>query len=151
MCRVKMNDFLKSEKPQWNRVIRLTRREIFIRGYVFLLMFCFFIPAAWGTLRLPVNAEIVGEDLKGDCWRQNARLRVTYTAALTQLKAVIGQQGWHLKQELKLGTTNDRCLLVFSSGKAEITVMVWKIGINEAGFSWGVVSDQRTAKKSNRD
>ena len=90
------------------------------------------------SLRLPVNAEVVSEDTFGSTWKQNAALRVTYVSAINQLKAVIGQQGWQLKQELKLGLANDRCLLVFERGKTGITVMVWKVGVSETGFSWGV-------------
>ena len=90
------------------------------------------------SLRLPVNAKVVSEDVSGTTWRQNCVLQVTYTAAVNQLKAVIGSQGWSLKQELGLGTQNDRCLLVFSRGKTDLTVMVWKIGVGETGFSWGV-------------
>ena len=90
------------------------------------------------SLRLPVNAVVVSEDVSGTTWRQNAVLRVTYTAAVNQLKAVIGQQGWRLKQELTLGTAaSDRSLIVFTRGKTDITVMVWKISVGETGFSWG--------------
>lgn len=99
------------------------------------------------ALRLPVNAEIVDEDLKGGGWRQNARLHVTYVSAVNQLKATIGQQGWRLKQEIKMGQTGAaRCLLVFVRDKAEISVMVWSIGVSETGFSWGM-STQETPRK----
>ena len=89
-------------------------------------------------LKLPVNAEVVSEDLTGSAWRQSCKLNVSYAAAVNQIKAVIGQQGWQLTQEMKLGDQNDRSLLVFARGKAEITVMAWKVGVAETGFSWGV-------------
>lgn len=103
-----------------------------------LLMMCAGVHATDIRLKLPVNAEVVSEDVSGTTWRQNARLKVPYVAAVNQIKAVIGQQGWRQKQELTLGNQKDRCLLVFAQGKTEITVMIWKVGIAETGFSWGV-------------
>jgi hypothetical protein len=64
---------------------------------------------------------------------------VTYVSAVNQIKACLRGQGWSLKQAIPLGNRNDRTLLNFENGKRKITVMVWKIKLNQAGFSWGIV------------
>jgi hypothetical protein len=116
--------------------------QIFIRYSVFIV--CFFAVAAVRAadirLRLPVNAEVVSEDVSGESWRQNCRIGVSYTAAVNQLRAVIGQQGWVLKHTIQMGAAqSDRCLMTFTRGRAEVTVMAWKVGVGETGFSWGSV------------
>jgi len=107
-------------------------------GFLFLVLFPFLCVAAPAVLRLPVNAEVVSEDISGSSWRQNCVLKVSYVATLNQLKAVIGRQGWAFRRQQDLGALNDRCLLVFAKGKTELTVMVWKIDVAETGFSWGM-------------
>jgi hypothetical protein len=55
------------------------------------------------------------------------------------MKACLCGQGWKLKQTIPLGNANDRTLMNFEKGKLKITMMVWKIKVNQAGFSWGIV------------
>lgn len=91
------------------------------------------------SIRMPVSAVITDSDDSGKTWRQNGVMPVTYTCAVSQIKACLGGQGWKLKQSIPLGSTNDRTLMNFEKGKKKITVMVWKIKLTQAGFSWGIV------------
>ena len=112
---------------------------LFRHSVILLFLLCpFLCMAAPAVLRLPVNAEVMSEDLSGSTWRQNARIGVSYVGAVNQLKAVFGQQGWVFRRRQDIGSLNDRCLLVFVKGRTELTVMVWKVGVSETGFSWGV-------------
>jgi hypothetical protein len=117
------------------------------KARIFILCSLLLIPAGYAAesvkplaVRLPVNAVVLSEDESGAAWRQNCRLGVSYVAAVKQLKAVIGQQGWQMTKEFGIGAQNDRCLLTFSRGKTEITVMVWKVGVAETQFSWGIAN-----------
>lgn len=91
------------------------------------------------SIRMPVSAVITDTDDSGKTWRQNGVMPVTYTSAVNQLKACFCSQGWKLKQTIPLGREKDRTLLSFEKGKSKVTVMVWKIKLNQAGFSWGIV------------
>lgn len=104
----------------------------------------FLIPVSQGavktySIRMPVSAVITEADDSGKTWRRNGAMPVTYTSAVNQMKACLGCQGWKLKQTIPLGNANDRTLMSFENGKLKITVMVWKIKLNQAGFSWGIV------------
>lgn len=130
---------MKNDKSCWEREMKKA-----VCGLLCVMFAAASVCAKDVSLRLPVNAVVVSEDVTGTTWRQNAILRVTYTAAVNQLKAVIGQQGWRLKQELTLGTVaSDRSLLVFARGETDITVMVWKISVGETGFSWGANENKK--------
>jgi len=91
------------------------------------------------AIRMPVSAVITESDGSGKTWRRNGVMPVTYVSAVTQIKACLSGQGWRLKETIPLGNDNERTLLNFGSGKFKITVMVWKIKLNQAGFSWGIV------------
>lgn len=109
-------------------------------GYLAL----FLIPLSQGAvktyaIRMPVSAVITESDDSGKTWRRNGAMPVTYRSAVSQINACLGGQGWKLKQTIPLGNGNDRTLLNFEKGKLKITVMVWKIKLNQAGFSWGIV------------
>ncbi len=91
------------------------------------------------SIRMPVTAVITEKDDSGKTWRRNGAMPVTYQSAVNQIKACLGGQGWHLKQTIPLGNANDRILMNFQNKKLKITVMVWKIKLNQAGFSWGIV------------
>lgn len=108
--------------------------------YLVLLL----IPFSYGavktySIRMPVSAVIMESDDSGKTWRQNGVMPVTYVSAVSQLKACLGSQGWKLKQTILLGNATDRTLMNFEKGKKKITVMVWKIKLTQAGFSWGIV------------
>lgn len=116
------------------------------RGAVKLavLLLLLTLPHAQGAvktyaIRLPVTAVITESDDSGKTWRRNGVMPVTYVSAVNQLKACLRGQGWSLKQTIPLGNGSDRTLLNFENGKKKITVMVWKIKLNQAGFSWGIV------------
>ena len=129
------NSFRHSVIPSFRySVIPLFRNSV-ILSLLLCPLLCMAAPA---VLRLPVNAEVVSEDLSGSTWRQNARIGVSYVGAINQLRAVFGQQGWAFRRRQDLGSLNDKCLLVFVKGKTELTVMVWKVGVSETGFSWGM-------------
>jgi len=91
------------------------------------------------SIRMPVTAVITEKDDSGKTWRRNGVMPVTYQSAVNQIKACLGGQGWHLKQTIPMGNDNDRILMNFQNKKLKITVMVWKIKLNQAGFSWGIV------------
>ena len=91
------------------------------------------------SIRMPVSAVVTESDDSGKTWRRNGVMPVTYVSAVSQMKACLGGQGWVLKQTISLGKTNDRTLMNFEKGKQKITVMIWKIKLNQAGFSWGIV------------
>lgn len=108
--------------------------------YIVLLL----IPFSYGavktySIRMPVSAVITESDDSGKTWRQNGVMPVTYVSAVSQLKACLGSQGWNLKQTIPLGSASDRTLMNFEKGKKKITVMVWKIKLTQAGFSWGII------------
>ena len=108
--------------------------------YLVLLL----IPFSYGavktySIRMPVSAVITESDDSGKTWRQNGVMPVTYVSAVSQLKACLGSQGWKLKQAIPLGSATDRTLMNFEKGKRKITVMVWKIKLTQAGFSWGII------------
>jgi hypothetical protein len=109
-----------------------------------ILLLLFALPHAQGavktySLRMPVSAVITESDDSGKTWRRNGVMPVTYVSAVSQLKACLLGQGWSLKQTIPLGNGSERTLLNFEKGKRKITVMVWKIKLNQAGFSWGIV------------
>jgi hypothetical protein len=91
------------------------------------------------SIRMPVSAVITESDDSGKGWRRNGAMPVTYTSAVNQIKACLCGQGWKLKQTIPLGNANDRTLMNFENGKMKITAMVWKIKLNQTGFSWGIV------------
>jgi hypothetical protein len=91
------------------------------------------------SIRMPVSAVITESDDTGKTWRRNGVMPVTYVSAVNQIKACLGGQGWRLKETIPLGNTQERTLMNFGNGKLKITVMVWKIKLNQAGFSWGIV------------
>ena len=108
--------------------------------YIFLLL----IPSSYGavktySIRMPVSAVITESDDSGKTWRQNGVMPVTYVSAVSQLKACLGSQGWKLNKTIPLGSAMDRTLMNFEKGKKKITVMVWKIKLTQAGFSWGII------------
>lgn len=108
--------------------------------YLVLLL----IPFSYGavktySIRMPVSAVITESDDSGKTWRQNGVMPVTYVSSVSQIKACLGSQGWKLKQNIPLGSAMDRTLMNFEKGKKKITVMVWKIKLTQAGFSWGIV------------
>ena len=116
----------------------MTKRNILV--FVLLLA----LPQAQGavktySVRMPVTAVITNSDDSGKTWRRNGTMPVTYRSAVNQIKACLGGQGWQLKQTIPLGNGNDRTLMNFQNGKFKITVMVWKIKLNQAGFSWGIM------------
>jgi hypothetical protein len=116
----------------------MTKRNILV--FVLLLA----LPQAQGavktySVRMPVTAVITNSDDSGKTWRRNGVMPVTYVSAVNQIKACLRGQGWSLKQAIPLGNRNDRTLLNFENGKRKITVMVWKIKLNQAGFSWGIM------------
>lgn len=90
------------------------------------------------AIRMPVSAVITNSDDSGKTWRRNGAIPVTYVSAVNQIKACLGGQGWKLTQTIPLGNSHDRTLMNFQNGKLKITVMVWKIKLNQAGFSWGI-------------
>jgi hypothetical protein len=90
------------------------------------------------AIRMPVSAVITSSDDSGKTWRRNGAIPVTYVSAVNQIKACLGGQGWKLTQTIPLGNRQDRTLMNFQNGKQKITVMVWKIKLNQAGFSWGI-------------
>ncbi len=123
-------------------VIRLKGKtvKLIVIAYFVLLV----VPFSFGavktySLRMPVSAVITESDDSGKTWRQNGVMPVTYVSAVSQLKACLGSQGWKLKQNIPLGSATDRTLMNFEKGKKKITVMVWKIKLNQAGFSWGIM------------
>lgn len=91
------------------------------------------------SIRMPVSAVITESDDSGKTWRRNGVMPVTYVSAVNQLKACLGGQGWRIKETIPLGNATERTLMNFAKGKMKITVMVWKIKLNQAGFSWGIV------------
>jgi hypothetical protein len=115
-----------------------------VKQIVIVYLVLLLIPFSYGavktySLRMPVTAVITESDDTGKTWRQNGVMPVTYVSAVSQIKACLGNQGWKLKQNIPLGSATDRTLMNFEKGKKKITVMVWKIKLTQAGFSWGIV------------
>jgi hypothetical protein len=115
-----------------------------VKQLVIVYLVLLLVPFSYGavktySIRMPVSAVITESDDSGKTWRQNGVMPVTYVSAVSQIKACLGNQGWKLKQNISLGSTMDRTLMNFEKGKKKITVMVWKIKLTQAGFSWGIV------------
>jgi hypothetical protein len=112
-------------------------------GYIGIIALCLLLPVQAGVktyaIRMPVSAVVTASDDSGTTWRRNGVMPVTYVSAVSQMKACLGGQGWVLRQTIPLGKGNDRTLMNFENGKRKITMMIWKIKLNQTGFSWGIV------------
>lgn len=111
------------------------------------LVLLLWLPCAQGAvktynIRMPVCATITESDDSGKTWRRNGVMPVTYVSAVNQMKACLAGQGWVLKQTIPLGRKQDRSLMTFENGKRKITVMIWRIKLGQAGFSWGIMEQK---------
>ena len=101
-----------------------------------LLIFSSFCAVGTDTLfRLPVTAVITATDNSGKTWKQNGYLPVTYANAVKQMSASLRGSGWSQVRFIDMKT--ERCLMVWKKNKKEITIMMWKVLVDQTGFSWG--------------
>ncbi len=93
-------------------------------------------------LRLPVSAVVTSSDNSGKTWSQNGYLPVTYVTALKQMSSALRAEGWKQIQHINLKKSQSSCIMVWQRQNRKITVMIWKVLIDQTGFSWGVNRDK---------
>ena len=109
----------------------------------FLISLCVTsVIAADFSIRLPVSAVITNSDNSGKTWKQNGYIPITYVTAVTQMSACLRGQGWKEIQYIGMGKDKSRCIMVWQRGKKKITVMIWKVLVDQSGFSWGINHDK---------
>lgn len=90
------------------------------------------------SIHLPVSAVVTSSDNSGKTWKQNGYLPVTNATAITQMSACLRGQGWKEIQHIGMGKDKSRCIMVWQCGKKKITVMIWRVMVDQSGFSWGI-------------
>lgn len=119
----------------------MMNRSLRLFFFLLLLSVAAAAPGADFSIRLPVSATVTSTDNTGKTWRQNGFLPVPYVAAVNQISACLRGQGWKRTQYISLGKDKSRCIMVWECGGKKITVMVWRILVDQSGFSWGINID----------
>lgn len=108
------------------------------------------VAAASAPFRLPVGAVVTEVAADGRGWRQNGQLPVTFQAARQQLAAAVRSWGWRCEHSIPLGPHAERMLTSWRRGGERLTLMVWRIDVDRAGFSWGVTKEKVDGKAAVR-
>ncbi len=86
-------------------------------------------------LRLPpgVTAQRCAEN----SWEYSGEIAANFVSARGRLSAWFQSQSWRPEKQITLDESlRPQVILTFSSGKYELTLLIWKIGTNRTGFSY---------------
>ena len=78
-----------------------------------------------------------------DGWQENGSFAVPFAAAKVRMKTRFEGQEYLLKHEIELGWRHDRCLMLWERRGRKVMVMLWRIDVNQTGFSIGEIKDDR--------
>lgn len=78
---------------------------------------------------------------KGETWRESGTLELSYVAARSRIRAKMTAQGYKEKHCIELDQRSGRCLMLWEKDSKKIIYMLWRIDVDETGFSWGEVKD----------
>ena len=70
-------------------------------------------------------------------------MALTLTAAKIRLKTRFERENYQLKHEIEMGKHNESCLMLWEKNGKQVIVMVWRIDVNQTGYSIGEVKNDR--------
>ena len=88
------------------------------------------------------SANELQKKLKGG-WQEYSQMALTLTAAKIRLKTRFERENYQLKHEIEMGKHNESCLMLWEKNGKQVIVMVWRIDVNQTGYSIGEVKNDR--------
>ena len=90
------------------------------------------------------NAALVNppQSLKGG-WEEEGKLELSFAAAKVRMKSRFERHQFQLKHEIELGKHNERCLMLWEKEGRQFIVMLWRMDVNQTGYSVGEIKNDR--------
>ena len=99
--------------------------------------------AEQGAAQLPRRPAPDARTAPGGKWEQTGQFPLPLAAARGRMRTRFEGEGYALKQEIALGTRQDRYLMLWQKGERQVLVMVWRQDVNQSGYSIGEVKNDR--------
>ncbi len=80
--------------------------------------------------------------LKGG-WEEEGKLDLTLAAAKVRMKTRFERLQFQLKHEIDMGKHNERCLMLWEREGRQFILMLWRMDVNQTGYSIGEIKDDR--------
>ena len=99
-------------------------------------------------LLLPLAAQEVmplanpQPNLKGG-WEEQGKMDISLAAARVRMKTRFELKQFQLKHEIEMGKHNERCLMLWEKDGRQFIVMLWRMDVNQTGYSIGEVKNDR--------
>ena len=90
---------------------------------------------------LPKDAKVLIKGVSDKEWAQVGEMDCSLVVAIRQWEAILGHQGWHEVDQIKLNSS--RYVSVWKKKSNQITLLIWEKEIGKSGFSWGKLSESK--------
>ena len=81
-------------------------------------------------------------NLKGG-WEEQGKMDISLAAARVRMKTRFELKQFQLKHEIEMGKHNERCLMLWEKDGRQFIVMLWRMDVNQTGYSIGEVKNDR--------
>ena len=88
----------------------------------------------------PPSANELQKQLKGG-WQEASQMKLSFAATKIRLKSRFEREGYRLKHEIDMGKHHESCLMLWERNGRQVIVMVWRMDVNQTGYSIGEIND----------
>ena len=68
-------------------------------------------------------------------------MALSFAATKNRIKSRFEHENYRLKHEIEMGTRKDTCLMLWEKNGRQVIVMVWRMDVNQTGYSIGEIKD----------
>ena len=76
-------------------------------------------------------------------WEVEGRLELSFASARNHMRSRFEGKGFLLRHEIEMGKHRERCLMLWEKEGRQFIVMLWRMDVNQTGYSIGEIKDDK--------